>query len=53
MAWLLRLAGVASVTAAATVEVKADAATAEVREIDFARISAAADGNALKLMGSA
>lgn len=49
MAWLLRLACVASVTAAATVEVKADAATAEVREIDFALISAAADGNATEV----
>ena len=46
---LLRVLGIAWITSAARVEVQADATTAEVREIDFALISAAADGNATEV----
>ena len=46
---LLRVLRIACITSAARVEVQADATTAEVREIDFALISAAADGNAVRL----
>ena len=46
---LLRVLGIACITSAARVEVQADATTAEVREIDFALISAAADGNATEV----
>ena len=46
---LLRVLCVACITSAARVEVQADATTAEVREIDFALISAAADGNATEV----
>ena len=46
---LLRVLCVAWITSAARVEVQADATTAEVREIDFALISAAADGNATEV----
>ena len=46
---LLRVLCIACMTSAARVEVQADATTAEVREIDFALISAAADGNATEV----
>ena len=46
---LLRVLGIACIASAARVEVRADATTAEVREIDFALISAAADGNATEV----
>ena len=46
---LLRVLCIACITSAARVEVQADATTAEVREIDFALISAAADGNATEV----
>ena len=46
---LLRVLCIACMTSAARVEVQADATTADVREIDFALISAAADGNATEV----